>query len=151
VRVPVSGLATMTTEVARVLKHELTHSFVRQITLGRCPTWFNEGLAQLEEGSSTVGLGSQLARSFGKVPPYSSLEDSFMGLSADQAALAYAKSLAALEFLRDTQGLGEIRRLLKAIPANPNFNTLLQDELRLTYSSFEQEVAAYLEKRYGSS
>ncbi len=151
VRVPVSGLTTMTTEVARVLKHELTHSFVRQITLGRCPTWFNEGLAQLEEGSSTVGLGSQLARSFGKVPPYSALEDSFMGLSPDQAALAYAKSLAALEFLRDTQGLAEIRRLLKAIPANPNFNSLLQDELRLTYSSFEQEVAAYLEKRYGSS
>ena len=40
-----------------MLKHELTHSFVRLITLGHCPTWFNEGLAQLEEGSTSAALG----------------------------------------------------------------------------------------------
>jgi tetratricopeptide (TPR) repeat protein len=148
-RIPVSGLTTMTPEVARVLKHELTHSFVRQITLGRCPTWFNEGLAQLEEGSSTVGLGSQLARAFSSMPPYPELEGSFMGLPTAQAGLAYAKSLAALEYLRDTQGLGEIRRILKAMPAHPEFSSLIQEELRLTYPAFEQEVAAYVEKRYG--
>lgn len=151
VRVPVSGLTTMTPDVARVLKHELTHSFVRLITLGRCPTWFNEGLAQLEEGGTTAGLGSQLARSFSALPAYSALEGSFMGLPTHLAALAYAKSLAALEYLRDTQGLGEIRRLLKALPATPNFNTLLQDELRSSYPSFEQDVAGYVVKRYGSS
>ncbi len=139
----------MTPEVARVLKHELTHSFIRQITLGRCPTWFNEGLAQLEEGSSTVGLGSQLARAFSSMPPYPELEGSFMGLPTAQAGLAYAKSLAALEYLRDTQGLGEIRRILKAMPAHPEFSSLIQEELRLTYPAFEQEVAAYVEKRYG--
>jgi tetratricopeptide (TPR) repeat protein len=150
VRVPVSGLTTLTPKVARVLKHELTHSFVRLITLGRCPTWFNEGLAQLEEGETTAGLGSQLARSFADVPPYSALEGSFMGLPADQAGLAYAKSLAALEYLRDTQGPGEIRRVLKALPGAPNFNSLLQDELRSSYPTFEQDVAAYVEKRYGS-
>ena len=57
IRVPVSGLTQMTPDLARVLKHELTHSFVRQITLGHCPTWFNEGLAQLEEGSTTAAHG----------------------------------------------------------------------------------------------
>ena len=51
-----SGLTQMTAELARVLKHELTHSFVRQITMGHCPTWFNEGLAQLEEGDTTARL-----------------------------------------------------------------------------------------------
>ncbi len=149
VRVPVSGLTVMTPEVARVLKHELTHSFVRLITLGRCPTWFNEGLAQLEEGATTATFGSQLARSFATLPPYSALEGSFMGLPADQAALAYAKSLAALEYLRDTQGPGEIRRLLKALPASSSFNNLLQDELRSSYAAFEQDAGAYVEKRYG--
>ncbi len=150
IRVPVSGLTTMTPELARVLKHELTHSFVRQITMGRCPMWFNEGLAQLEEGATTAGLGTQLARAFSSVPTYSALEGSFMGLPTNQAGLAYAKSLAALQYLRDTQGLGEIRRLLKAMPANPNFNSLLQNEMRLTYPAFEQDVAAFIEKRYGS-
>lgn len=152
IRVPVSGLTAMTPELARVLRHELTHSFVRQITLGRCPTWFNEGLAQLEEGATTTSLGTQLARAFvgDHLPPFTALESSFMGLSGDQVGLAYAKSLAALEYLRDTFGMVEVRRLLKALPGNTDINSLLQDELRLTYPAFEQEVANYIVKRYGS-
>ncbi|MBI1983689.1 MAG: hypothetical protein HYS61_05785 [Acidobacteria bacterium] len=152
IRVPVSGLSSVTLELARVLKHELTHSFVRQITMGRCPTWFNEGLAQLEEGATTAGLGTQLARAMaeGRLPPFASLEASFIELPSDQVALAYAKSLAGLEFLRETYGPGEIPRLLKSISANPDFNSLLQDRLRLSYPAFEQEVARYIVKRYGS-
>lgn len=150
IRVPVSGLSTMTPELARVLKHELTHSFVRQVTLGRCPVWFNEGLAQLEEDATTAGLGTQLARGFAKVPAYSALEGSFLNLPPDAVGLAYAKSLAALEYLREAFGMGEIRRLLKGLAANPDFNSLLQNELRLSYPAFEREVGSYIEKRYGS-
>lgn len=152
IRIPVSGLNSMTPELARVLKHELTHSFVRQITVGRCPTWFNEGLAQLEEGATTTGLGTQLARAFvnDRLPTFATLEGSFMGLPDDQVALGYAKSLAALEYLRDTYGMGAIRRLLKLLPASSSLDSLLQDELRLSYSAFEQEVANYIVKRYGS-
>jgi len=150
IRVPVSGISTMTLQVASVLKHELTHSFVRQATLGRCPVWFNEGLAQLEEGATTARYGTGLARSFSTLPAYSVLEGSFMDLPAQMAGMAYAKSLAAVEYMRDTFGMGEIRRLLKGLAGNPNFNSLLEEELRLNYPAFEQEVASYVEKRYGS-
>jgi tetratricopeptide (TPR) repeat protein len=151
IRIPVSGLTQMTPDLARVLKHELTHSFVRQITLGHCPTWFNEGLAQLEEGSTTAALGSQLARAFaaGKIPTYASLEGSFVNLPPDQATLVYAKSLAALEYLRDVFGMGEIRRMLRQMPSS-DFETVLQDELRMSYPAFEEEVASYVAKKYGS-
>ncbi len=152
IRIPVSGLSTVNLELARILKHELTHSFVRQITMGRCPTWFNEGLAQLEEGATTAGMGTQLARAMadGRLPPFESLEPSFMNLPADQAGLAYAKSLAAMEYLRDTFGPGEIQRLLKSTAANPDFSSLLENRLRLSYPAFEHEVATYIVKRYGS-
>ena len=40
----------MTPELSRVLKHELTHSFVGQKTRGHAPTWIQEGLAQWMEG-----------------------------------------------------------------------------------------------------
>ena len=108
-----------------------------------------EGLAQLEEGATTAGLGTQLARTFASLPAYAVLEASFLDLPNDQVGLAYAKSLAGLEYLRDTFGQAEIRRLLKALAANPDFNSLL-GELRLTYPAFEREVAGYVEKRYGS-
>ncbi len=152
IRVPLSGLTSVTAELARILKHELTHSFVRQITMGRCPTWFNEGLAQLEEGATTAGLGTQLARAMadGRLPTFATLEASFMDLPPEQVGLAYAKSLAGLEYLRDAFGPGEIPRLLKTIPSNPDINSLLQDRLRLSYPAFEQEVATYIVERYGS-
>ncbi len=152
IRVPISGVTVMTPEVARVLKHELTHSFIRQITLGRCPTWFNEGLAQLEEGATTATMGTQLARAFtaGRVPAFASLDAPYVNLPGEDVGLAYAKSLAGLEYLRDSFGMGEIRRLLKLMPSNPDLNSLLQDELRLSYPAFDQEVANYIVKRYGS-
>jgi hypothetical protein len=134
-----------------VLKHELTHSFVRLITLGHCPTWFNEGLAQLEEGATTAGMGSQLARALvaGKGPAFASLEGPFVNLPADQVALAYAKSLAALEYLRDVFGMGEVRRILRQLPS-ADLSTVLQNEVRMNYSTFEAEVANYVVKKYGS-
>lgn len=152
IRVPVSGLSSVTPDLARVLKHELTHSFVHQATLGRCPVWFNEGLAQLEEGSTTVTSGTQLARALsnGQTIPFSDLENSFLELPQDKVGMAYAKSLAALQFLRDTYGMPEVRRLLKLMARNPDFGALLQGELRLTYPTLEQDVATYVEKRYGS-
>ena len=152
IRVPVSGLSSMTPELARVLRHELTHSFVRQITVGRCPTWFNEGLAQLMEGATTTSLGSQLARAFAanKIPTFATLESSFMGLPPEQVSLAYAKSLAALEYLRETHGMSGIRRLLQLIASNPDMNSLFQSEFRLSYEAFEHEVANYVVTRFGA-
>ncbi len=151
IRVPVSGLTQMTPDLARVLKHELTHSFVRLITLGHCPTWFNEGLAQLEEGATTAAMGSQLARALvaGKGPAFASLEGPFVNLPPDQVPLAYAKSLAALEYIRDVFGMGEVRRILRQLPSS-DLSTVLQDEVRMNYSTFEAEVANYVVKKYGS-
>jgi tetratricopeptide (TPR) repeat protein len=152
IRVPVSGLTQVNAELARVLKHELTHSFVRQITMGHCPTWFNEGLAQLEEGATTAAVGAQLARAVatGGLPSFQALEGPFLSLPRDQVPLAYAKSLAGLEYLRTTFDMGEIRNLLKAMPSQPDFGVLLQDELHLSYPAFEQEVANYIAKKYGT-
>jgi hypothetical protein len=152
IRVPVSGLTQMNADLARVLKHELTHSFVRQITMGRCPTWFNEGLAQLEEGATTATLGARLAKAMvtGRLPSFQALEGPFLNMPQDQVALAYAKSLAAIEYLRANFGMDEIRNLLKAMPTQPDVAGLLQNQLHLSYPAFEQEVANYLVKKYGT-
>jgi tetratricopeptide (TPR) repeat protein len=149
IRVPISGLTTMNAELARVLKHELTHSFIRQITLGQCPTWFNEGLAQLEEGAGATNRGTSLARALasGHAPSFQALEAPFIHLPQAQVGLAYEKSLAALEYLRDTFGMEAVRRLLKRMPSSPAFDSLLQEDLQLNYPAFEQQVEVYVAKR----
>ena len=50
IRVPVQGLTSLTPDLSRILKHELTHSFVQQKTHRLAPTWVQEGLAQWVEG-----------------------------------------------------------------------------------------------------
>ncbi len=99
-------MQSVTPELARVLKHELTHSFVSQMSGNRCPTWLNEGIAQMEEGRSSASNGRQLAQLFaaGNEIPFNVLEGSFMNFSAPVATVAYAESLAAAEYIRDAYG-----------------------------------------------
>ena len=52
IRIAISGIKAVTPEMACVLRHELTHSFIAQITHNRAPVWLNEGVAQLEQGST---------------------------------------------------------------------------------------------------
>ena len=63
--------------------------------------------------------------------------------------MAYLKSLAAVEYLRDTFGMAEIRRLLMLIPTQLDFSELLENETRLDYPQLEQNLAAYMAKRAG--
>jgi tetratricopeptide (TPR) repeat protein len=151
IRIPVSGLSAVNPQLERILKHELTHSFVYQATLGRCPVWFNEGLAQLEEGPNGSGMDALLARALasGQSLPFDSLETSFFDLPKEKVGMAYLKSLAAVEYLRDTFGMAEIRRLLMLIPTQPDFSALLESETRLDYSQLEQNLTAYMAKRAG--
>jgi hypothetical protein len=97
-------------------------------------------------------LGEQLARAVtdGHLPSFQALEGPFLNMPQDQVALSYAKSLAALEYLRANYDMGEICNLLKAMPAQPDFSLLLQTELHLSYPAFEREVANYLVKKYGT-
>jgi len=55
------NIIDMTEELAQVLRHELTHSFIQQITHGRAPQWLHEGIAQVEEGRTTADFGPRLA------------------------------------------------------------------------------------------
>ena len=62
-RVPVNGMTSVTPELSRVLKHELAHSFINQLSGGRCPQWLNEGIAQAVEPKSLSSRGRRLAGS----------------------------------------------------------------------------------------
>jgi len=116
-RIPVSGVQSVTPELARVLKHELTHSFVSQMSGNRCPPWLNEGIAQMEEGKTSAANGRQLAQLFaaGNEIPFNMLEGSFMSFSAPEANVAYAESLAVTEYIRDAYGMSEIAHILERL------------------------------------
>jgi predicted negative regulator of RcsB-dependent stress response len=150
-RIPVRGLNEITPDLARVLKHELTHSFVAQKSHGHAPTWLHEGVAQWMEGrrsSSTAGALLNAAGQ-GMGPQLATMEGSWMSLSGDAAGFAYAWSLAAVEAMIDAGGVSDISRLLDRIAAERSTAAALRDALHTNYDDLAQQTVAYLKREYG--
>jgi tetratricopeptide (TPR) repeat protein len=146
-RIPVQGLTSVTPELARVLKHELTHSFIGQKTHNRAPTWLQEGVAQYMEGRRTTGSAGALLNvgSQGGLPALASLEGSWMGVSGGSASIAYAWSLAVVESIIQTGSIVDISRLLDAIAASPDTEQALRDTLHDDYSDLQQQTIVFLQ------
>lgn len=150
-RIPISGMTSMTSDLARVLKHELAHSFINQISGGRCPTWLHEGIAQIEEGKSSANYGRPLAQLFqaGNEIPFNVLEGSFMQFSSPQATLAYAESLAAVEYIRDTYSMSDLPRILERLAQGSSTEGALRSTIHADYRQLRDEMARWLKDKYG--
>jgi tetratricopeptide (TPR) repeat protein len=151
-RIPVDGLSAVTPELARVLRHELTHSFVNQLTMGRCPQWLNEGVAQLMEPQT---LGSRIPRlaelfKLEREIPLNELETRFTSFNSIEAVLAYDESLAVAEYLRNTYGMGDVLRLLQRIGQGESAEAALRATVHSDYRRLEDEVRVYLARQAGS-
>ena len=146
IRVPVQGLASVSGELSRVLEHELVHSFIRQKTLGRCPTWLNEGLAEWFEGRRTGREAATLVALFdkGQYIPLEKLEGPWSSMSGPTASYAYAWSLAAVEYIMSSSGMFGIERLFARFDLDPNFEAALRVALQTDYADLERQTAAYL-------
>jgi tetratricopeptide (TPR) repeat protein len=150
IRIPVQGLSSVTPELAHVLKHELTHSFVGQKSRSRAPTWLQEGLAQYMEGRRSAADAAALvdAAAQGGIPPLNSLEGSWMGLPENSAGLAYAWSLAVIEAMIQSGGTSDISRLLDRIASANSPEEACREILRSDYSDLQQQAVAYLKREY---
>jgi tetratricopeptide (TPR) repeat protein len=151
IRVPVRGLSGVNAELSRVLKHELTHSFIKQKTRGLAPTWIQEGLAQWMEGKRSSDNGAVLAQIYGEghAASLGRLEGSWMGLDGNQAAYAYAWALANIEYIVQSDGMSDIERILDRIASGESTESALRAVLHSDYNDVMQSTAEYLKKNYG--
>ena len=141
----------MTPELARVLKHELAHSFITQLSGGRCPPWLHEGIAQFLEPRSLGGEGHQLSLLFKAQHniPLNALEGSFQNFSGAQAYVAYAESLAAVSYINDSYGMSDIQRILQRISQGNSTEAALRATIHSDYGQLESDLARYLADKYG--
>ncbi|HUN64210.1 MAG TPA: hypothetical protein VMU53_19580 [Candidatus Sulfotelmatobacter sp.] len=150
IRVPVQGLTSVDSELSRVLKHELTHSFIQQKTRGRAPTWIQEGVAQWMEGKRSDENAAVLVQVYdaGQAAPLDRLEGSWMGLSGDVAQYAYAWALANTEYIVESGGMGDVDRILDHIAAGGSTEDALREVLHDDYGDLMHSTAEYLKSNY---
>jgi tetratricopeptide (TPR) repeat protein len=150
IRVPVQGVSSVSDQLSAILKHELTHSFVRQKTQGHCPQWLHEGLAQWMEGRRSGDAARPLIAAYEhqRNPPLKLLEDSWAEFSSPQASIAYAWSLAAVEFIISNSGMWGVERLLEEFAAGTAIEPALGSALHTNYADIERGTADYLRRTY---
>jgi len=149
-RIPVQGLTEVTPELARVLRHELTHTFVGEKSHGHAPVWLQEGIAQWMEGRRSNSMAGPLLQVAGQgmAPQLGTLEGSWMNLSGDEAAFAYAWALAVVEAMIDAGGIGDINRVLDRIAVTPSTAAAVREALHQSYDDLMQQTVAYLKRAY---
>jgi len=149
IRFPIKGLTSVDDAVRGILKHELTHSFIRLKAAGNCPLWLNEGLAQYLSGDSSrsfLPLAKQ-AIVQKRFPALSQLEGPFIGMDANRAAWAYQESLLATEFLMKSYGLSDVQKLLEHAGRSGNFSAGLRTALRREYAELQSEFEEHVTKQ----
>lgn len=136
----------------RILRHEISHVYLGQRLQGhRPPTWFIEGVAQVQAGewnfNDTIGL-VQVA-SVGALPRLSVLHARFPA-GGRAAELAYRVSRqAVIEIDRRAPERGGWRSMLDDLAAGRPFSTVLNDLTGLSPAEFEASVENRLQIRYG--
>lgn len=110
----------------RVLSHEIVHACLAR--LGDVPTWLHEGLAQRLAGEPLSPGDSAAVRKAsedGRLPPLSSMNGSWAGLSAGNARLAYTAAHLAARAMEERYGVDGLRNALR----NPSLLMQISQEL----------------------
>jgi predicted negative regulator of RcsB-dependent stress response len=139
IRIPVEGLTELNPKVRRLLRHELTHSFINARTGNNCPTWFQEGFAQMRADTPPPDLYDVLiaAKQSGQLLPLWSLEGPLLNYSTDKARLVYYESLAATQYLVDRKGRAALTDLLDLLARRQTMNDALNRVIGLDYQELQ--------------
>ncbi|MBI4854131.1 MAG: hypothetical protein HY819_20230 [Acidobacteria bacterium] len=141
-RVPIGGLTGVNAELAKTITHELAHSFVYFKSRGKCPTWLNEGLAQLMEGDLASSYRRELATIILNNPSLNlkALSGSFIRFTPEQARVAYIYSLAAVELLSEPS-VNTAISILEDLSQNIDIDTSISKHTRYKdLKAFEAEL-----------
>jgi hypothetical protein len=142
IRIPVQGALQNSAEFERVLAHEFTHALIQSVAARGVPTWLHEGLADCFDGSDIRKKEEQVRQSETRVP-LTRLEESFEGLTAKDASLAYAESAVAVRTLLDDVGPPALVSLLSDLGRGIPFAEAFERNILISYAEFQKKQTQF--------
>ncbi len=152
--VAIRGDTVVTSQLARVLHHELVHAaFDAAAPSLILPAWMNEGVAEWFEARSMSKrylspgeLGYlQRAGNSGNLLPIGVLSaPTFAGLGPEAARLAYLQSYAMIEFLSRSFGEKVLSRFIDAVIRSRSIDRAMSRIFRMSVSDLEGRFMADL-------
>ena len=136
----------------QVIWHEIAHSYAIELSAGRVPRWFTEGLSEWESevadpswARESAALLDQ-ARRQGKLRKLSELELAFLRAESPlMMEVAYSTAAWALRYLGETYGRPKIIEVLKGYAAGKSTAELFRSEFGKDLATIEAEFEAWFD------
>lgn len=141
-RIPIGPWPAGRSQLEVVLRHELTHAFLRS-RHPRVPLWVNEGYAQLFEGRTAASAAGVFRDRRALLPP-EVFEDSFTRDPADVTTIerGYAQSLLCVAYLQPRGGLARFRQFLALVGSGTSSDAALQEVYRIAFADLPERALA---------
>jgi tetratricopeptide (TPR) repeat protein len=141
VRLPFADIPSLEETVVRVYGHEISHAMLADLTNGRAPVWFHEGLAQTAEAWRAQVNPIADAEAKGTLLAFGLLESVLQNpIDSELVMLAYEQSTWAVQFIEARWGLGTIHRLIGSFGRGADTATALREVLGLSAEEFDAEL-----------
>lgn len=140
IRLPIGGALSNQGLLEKVIFHEYTHAVIHNLSGKDVPRWLNEGLAIYMEHGDKGRLEDRIINHLkkgGRIIPLYELHDTFMNMEESKAALVYAESYSAVDYLIDKYGIFRVKSLLEELSGRRNFKEAFKDLFFLSYDEFQ--------------
>ncbi len=138
-------------EYDETLRHEITHVIIGQyISPDRLPRWLHEGIAMVNAGQQSIRTTYLLSQAVLRedIIPLNELE-SLLGYDKSRAALGYAESLSAVQFLLTRFPTGTLECIFVHMKEQESsFAQAFQAVTGLTQYYFQYHWMKYLKNKY---
>lgn len=143
IRLPAYQKGFTKKEIEKIMRHELTHAFVVDLSQGKCPTWLNEGLAEFEEAKVQVPddtVFRAAVRSNTLFPLDKLFSESKLLQMTDplEVSLFYQQSYQVVKYLVERYGMYNAKRMLLLYAEGKDTLTIMQRLYGLSPLGFEK-------------
>ena len=146
IRLPIYQNEKIQNDLKKLIFHELTHSFVLDLSKMQCPIWLNEGLAQYEENKAKPVPLQILAKAARTHSLMSIDEMMFLNVgqesSGEKALLFYAQSFSLTSYLIEEFRMYPMKQLLIELGDKKPF---LEAFEKVYGRTFQDVASAWLE------
>ena len=143
IRLPAYKSGFTSKELQKIMRHELTHAFVVEMSSGRCPAWLNEGLAEFEEAKvePTDPRVFRAAIKTNALFPISTFlaQDGILEIKDPlEVQLFYDQAYQLVNYLVERYGMFQIRKMLGLYAEGKDSFEVIQEVFKLSPLELEK-------------
>lgn len=143
IRLPAYQKGFTPKEIQKIMRHELTHAFISEMSRGKCPAWLNEGLAEYEE-AKVVPLDPTVFQAAVKTNTLFSLvtllarENLTQVTDPLEVSLFYQQAYHLVDYLVKQYGMFRIKKMIELFGQGKDSFEVIEEVIKISPVELEK-------------